>query len=285
MGWLILPYVWRSEVTRRPAWMVVSSGALPVKALVATFSLFALAAAPLCAQDPPAPLPPAVKKAPPVTEPPKQEPEKPPEVKKPVVLELGKQLPVPVALPDIDGTVHRSAQFAERVVVVNFWSTTCPIMRGWEGRLAAIQREYAGKGVVFLMVNSNESNREIDDGEPTEEGVKPYAKIRRYLADHELPYTVLVDHQSTIADLFGAKTTPDLFVFDTTGTLVYRGLIDDDSSGRKGEKATQFLRPVLDQLLAGEKVEPSETTPMGCGIKRPRAASGAGGERPRRRRG
>ena len=223
------------------------------------------------AQDPPKPVP----------ETPRQQPPKTPEAEKPVVLELGKTLPRAFELPDIDGNIHRSADFEGKVVVIDFWSTTCPISRGWEARLAAIRGEYAAKDVVFLFVNSNEGNGEIADQEPETEKDKPYQKVRNYLADHELPYTVLVDHQSRIADLFAARTTPDVYVFDTKGVLVYRGAIDDDSSGRKGEKATQYLRPTLDQLLAGEAVEPRQTESVGCAIKRP--ASSAGGQRRRRR--
>jgi peroxiredoxin len=244
----------------------------PLKALPITLVLAALAAAPVLAQTPPAPAPV-----------PAQDPQQDPEGKekaKPVLLELGKTLPKPIALPDIDGEVHRSQQYAGKVVVVNFWSTTCPIMKGWESRYAAIHRAYAEQGVVFLTINSNEGNGEIGDREPKKEGDLPYQKIRDHLKAHELPYEVLVDHQSQVADLFQARTTPDIFVFDSKGVLVYRGLIDDDPRGDKGEKTTHHLKTVLDALLAGEAVEPLATKPIGCGIKRPAAADGG-----RRRRG
>ena len=213
-------------------------------------------------------------------------PPKPPvrehETPKPEKLELGGKLPSPLALTDIDGEAVRSQALLGKVVVVNFWSFTCPIMKGWETRLKAIHDEYGAREVVFLMINSNEGNGEIGDREPAKEGDEPYAKIRGYLAERELPYRVLVDHGSKVADLFQAKTTPDVYVFDPKGVLVYRGLIDDDPRGNKGEKATQHLRGVLDALLAGEEVEPRATTPIGCGIKRP-AGADAGGRRGRGR--
>lgn len=207
---------------------------------------------------------------PPVAEQEKQEPAKP------QLLEVGGKLPAPLALADIDGETVRSQALLGKVVVVNFWSFTCPIMKGWESRLKAIHDEYGARDVVFLMINSNEGNGEIGDGKPAEEGAKPYAKIRGYLAEHELPYRVLVDQGSKIADVFQAKTTPDVYVFDPKGVLVYRGLIDDDPRGNKGEKTTHHLKTVLDALLAGEEVEPHATTPIGCGIKRPAAAGGTG---------
>lgn len=228
----------------------------------------ALACASLAAQEPaPAPKPTPV----PATQKPERKP-----------LALGERPAGMIALPDIDGTVHRSADFAEQIVVVCFWSTECPIMRAYEKRMTAVVTEYREKGVRFLMINSNESNREIadgpargDDGKPLPreaDAPKPYGKIRNYLADHELPYTVLIDHGSVVADAFRAKTTPDVYVFGKDGVLVYRGAIDDDAQGRKGDESTPYLRNVLDKLVAGETVEPSQTEPVGCTIKRPRAA-------------
>src|SRR5690606_4021716 len=103
-------------------------------------------------------------------------------------------------------------------------------------------------------------NGEIGDAEPKEPDGKPYSKIRSFLAKNELPYEVLVDQDGSIARLFQAKTTPHVYVFDKTGTLVYRGAIDDDANGKKAEDERQnHLRDVLDALLADDKVEPYET--------------------------
>jgi len=186
-----------------------------------------------------------------------------------------------IVLKDIDGKEHKVLDLKDKITVVNFWSMTCPIMKGWEDRLVAIQNEYTKKGVHFVTINSNEGNGEIGDDKNLEEGQKPYEKIRSYLKKNDLPYTVLVDKGSKVADVFAAQTTPDIFLFDKTGTLVYRGLIDDDARGSKGDKATQYLRDTLDALLAGDEVEVKETKPQGCSIKRPRGA----GNRQRRSRG
>lgn len=191
---------------------------------------------------------------------------------RPKLVELGQKLPRPISLPNIDGEVTRSGSLLGRIVVVNFWSITCPIMKGWESRLSAIHSEYSDKDVAFLMINSNAANGEIGDAEPKEPDGEPYAKIRNFLAKNELPYEVLVDQDGSIARLFQAKTTPHIYVFDKTGTLVYRGAIDDDANGKKAEDERQnHLRDVLDALLADEKVEPYETRQVGCAIKPARA--------------
>lgn len=189
----------------------------------------------------------------------------------PKVLALGAKVDPEIVLTDIDGKIWKTADLADHLTVVTFWSTTCPIMAGWEDTLSKIQADYADKGVDFVMINSNEGNGEIGDREPDGEA-KPYQKIRDHLAKKKLPYRVLPDHDSVVAEKFGAKTTPDVFVFNKKAELVYRGLIDDDLRGDKGDAATHYLRDTLDALLLGKFVRPSETKPHGCGIKKPRAA-------------
>jgi thiol-disulfide isomerase/thioredoxin len=196
------------------------------------------------------------------------------EKKKPKLV-LGQRMNFPVSLADLDGKVHSAENYLGKIVVVNFWSIQCPIMKGWEPRLKAIHEKYSEQGVVFLMVNSNEGNREIAQKTATEDR-KAYQNIRDYLKKRELPYTVLIDHDSKVANLFEAKTTPDIYVFDKRGRFVFRGLIDDDPRGSKGEKAKHYLIDLLDDLLVGEEVEPLATTPIGCSIKRPRTERGDG---------
>lgn len=182
-------------------------------------------------------------------------------------LALGMRANGGLTLKDIDGNEVKAKSLQGKITVVNFYSIQCPIQAAWDKRLAAVQKEFAPKDVVFLNINSNRT--EIGDTAPTpKEGEKAYGDIRSHLQDKDLPYRVLVDHGNVVADAFGAKTTPDLFVFGKDGKLVYRGLIDDDQRGDRGEKATRYLHDVVSQLVAGEKVEAFETKPAGCTIKR-----------------
>ncbi|MBK8978049.1 MAG: redoxin domain-containing protein [Planctomycetes bacterium] len=247
--------------------------------LSSTLTLFLLAAS-VAAQGVEPPAPPNVQDPQPQQE----------ERQEPQVVRLGDTVRATITLTDIDGIDHSTEDLAGKIVVVNFWSTRCPIMRGWESRYAAIHREYAERGVVFVTINANVGNGELQregaargaPAEPTEaEAKQPYPEIRAYLRANELPYTVLVDAECKVADLLQAKTTPDIFVFDGTGKLVYRGLIDDDLRQQKGEKAKHYLRDVLDVLLDEQKAkefEPFETRPEGCSIKRPAGEA----RRPRR---
>lgn len=243
-------------------------------AVALTFSLTGL----LFAQEPNRPNPPS----PPQPPQPAPATEKPQEPQAPKTISLGQRLPEATALKDIDGKEHKAADYKGKLVVLNFFSIQCPIQAAWDPTLAALQREYEAKGVVFLNIDSNTT--EIDKPVPEGEGAKPYAAIRAHLAKKELPYTVLVDHGNKVADLLQASATPHVFVFAKDGRLVYRGLIDDDQRRSKGDAAKRYLADTLDQLLAGAKVEPSETQPVGCSIKRARS-DGDGPGRGQRQRG
>jgi thiol-disulfide isomerase/thioredoxin len=217
--------------------------------------LSALAAAAL-AQDPV-----------PATKPANDAPAKEATTEQPKTLELGKRVPGTMVLEDIDGNEHKAASFMGKVTVVNFYSIQCPIQADWDPTLAAIQKKYSESGVVFLNVDSKVT--EFGEQPQKAEGdVKPYDKVRQHLKEQQLPYTVLVDHGNVFADFLQAQSTPHVFVFAADGKLVYRGLIDDDQKQTKGDKAKHHLTDLLDKLLAGEKVAPSETKPIGCSIKR-----------------
>jgi thiol-disulfide isomerase/thioredoxin len=190
-----------------------------------------------------------------------------PSGKGPKALSLGNRANGEIVLKDIDGKEHKAKSYMGKITVVNFFSIQCPIQQAIDERLAEIQNEFTKKDVVFLNIDSNVS--EIGETPPAaKDGKKPYDNIRSHLEANDLPYTVLVDHGNVVADAFGAKTTPDVFVFGKDGKLVYRGLIDDDARGQKGDDAKRHLRDVLTKLCAGEKVEAFETPPQGCTIKR-----------------
>lgn len=195
---------------------------------------------------------------------------------KPAPLEMGKRLDGATLLPDIDGKMHKAKDYQGKIVVLNFWSTTCPVMKGYEATVSDLQAKYGKEGVVFLMVNSNEGNGEIADAKPANDKAKPYQSIRDYLKTKKLDRTVLIDHNCVLADQLGAKTTPDIFVFDKSGRLSYRGLIDDDARGKKGDDANHHLADALDALIAGNSVSIQKTEPQGCSIKRPKKAQSEG---------
>ncbi len=147
-----------------------------------------------------------------------------------------------------------------------------------DGRLAEIQKEFESQGVVFLHIDSNVT--EIGKEAPAADGEKKsYENIREHLAEKKLPFRVFVDHGNKVADLFGATSTPHVYVFDTKGKLVYRGLVDDDQRGNKLEGRTNYLRDTVDKLASGVEVTAFSTKEVGCSIKR--VDGGGKGRRPR----
>lgn len=244
--------------------------------MLSRFALLSCLAVPLIAQDPP-PRPSPAPVSDPLPDAPKAQ-EKPAE--KPKVLELGQRLDGSTTLLDIDGKPQKAQDLMGQITVVNFYSIQCPVQAAWDGRLAQIQKDLADKGVTFLHIASNQTEIGAEPQKATGDS-KPYDNIRQHLAKKELPYRVLVDHGNKVADLFGATSTPHVYVFGKDGRLVYKGLVDDDQRDQKADSRQNHLRDVLGKLLQGEKVEPFATKEVGCSIKRVGTGNPQGGRRPR----
>lgn len=244
--------------------------------MLSRFVFLSFLAVPLIAQVPP-PRPSPAPVSDPLSDAPKAQ-EKPAE--KPKVLELGQRLDGSTTLLDIDGKEQKAKDLMGQITVVNFYSIQCPVQAAWDGRLAQIQKDLADKGVTFLHVASNVTEIGAEPTKGTDDS-KPYDNIRQHLAKKELPFRVLVDHGNKVADLFGATSTPHVYVFGKDGRLVYKGLVDDDQRDQKAETRQNHLRDVLGKLLKGEKVEPFATKEVGCSIKRVNAGGQQGGRRQR----
>ena len=115
--------------------------------------------------------------------------------------------------------------------------------------------KYKGQDVVWLAINTT-ADKTAEDNKTSAEA-------------WSISYPILTDKTSQVAQAYGAKTTPHMFIIDKDGKLVYNGAIDDDSSadGTKGDKATNYVAKALDEVLAGKPVTQAETKPYGCGVK------------------
>jgi peroxiredoxin len=158
------------------------------------------------------------------------------------------------SLPDTDGT-EQSPNGAPATVVV-FTCNHCPYALAWQGRLEDAARDYAERGVRFLAINSNDSERYPRDS---------YEAMQARVASEEWPLPYLHDSSQEVARSYGAKTTPDVFVLDSERRLRYRGAPDADYDDESQRAA--WLRDALDAVLAGDEPERVETAPVGCSIK------------------
>ncbi|MCZ6678698.1 MAG: thioredoxin family protein [Candidatus Poribacteria bacterium] len=140
--------------------------------------------------------------------------------------------------------------------VVMFIATQCPVSNNYNERMVKLYNDYKDKGVQFIGINSNKQEA-IDE-------------IAEYNKAHGFEFAVLKDAGNKIADYFGAKRTPEVYLLDENLTLRYHGAID--SSEHEPETATPYLRETLNLVIAGEEIpdEMKETKVFGCTIKRVR---------------
>ena len=141
--------------------------------------------------------------------------------------------------------------------LVVFTCNHCPYAKAWESRIVTLANEYSKKGVGAILINSNDPAVAKDD---KYEDMQARAKE----AGMKVPYAV--DETSGIARAFGAEKTPEAFLFDAKGKLVYHGTIDDnDKEADKVQK--KYLKDALESVLTGKAVPAAETKALGCGIK------------------
>ena len=150
-----------------------------------------------------------------------------------------------------------SAKTAKGLLVI-FSCNTCPYVRLSESRIKEYTDLCAQKGVGAILVNSNEAQRGEDDS---------MDEMKKYYADQKLTCYYTVDTKSELADAFGATRTPQCFLFDKDGVLVYKGAIDDNVKDPKAVKQF-FLKDAISAVADGKKPAVTESKSIGCTIKR-----------------
>ena len=157
-------------------------------------------------------------------------------------------------LPDTEGATHT---LDGQPTAVIFTCNHCPYALAWHDRILDVAREYGERGVRVLLINPNDAERYPRDSYE--------AMQKRVRDDGGWPAPYLRDESQEVADAYGAKTTPDVFVVDADGRLRYRGAPDEDY-GDESQNAA-WLRGALDAVLDGADPAPAETKPVGCSIK------------------
>ena len=167
------------------------------------------------------------------------------------------------SLQDQDGKTHKLSDYKGKVVVLEMFNQGCPyVVRHHKAKtMTNLADKYKGQEVVWLAVNPT-SGKTAEDNKTSAEA-------------WGISYPILSDTSTTVAQQYGAKTTPQMYIIDKEGKLVYNGAIDDDPSadGTKGDKATNYVAKALDEVLAGKPVSVAETKPYGCGVKYKKADS------------
>jgi thioredoxin-related protein len=181
-------------------------------------------------------------------------------------IKIGKQAPLKdKKLQNIDANSYSLVDLKkEKGLLVIFSCNTCPFVvgnekfAGWEVQYNDLSSLADSLGVGMTLINSNEGKRENEDSFDA-------MKIRGREKGYTMSY--LLDTNSEMADAFGAKTTPHVYLFDADLKLVYTGSIDNSWDGQRTEDLP-FLENALKELSNGSKISTKESLPRGCSIKR-----------------
>src|SRR5881398_3740990 len=166
-------------------------------------------------------------------------------------------------LPDASGKTHSLSEYKGKYVVLEWFNPDCPFVKKHYGsdNMQKLQQDYTSKGVVWLTVDSNAAGTE---GNITAEQAQ---KIMKSWNTHQT--ALLLDPESKVAKLYGAKNTPNMVIINPEGKIVYEGAIDSKASPNPADipSSTNYVKVALDESLAGKPVTTSTTKPYGCSVK------------------
>lgn len=175
-------------------------------------------------------------------------------------LPIGAPIPkAEIKMKDISGKdVSLQEAKTGKGLLVMFSCNTCPYVIKNQERTAEVCKYAKSLGIGVALLNSNEAKRTDDD---SFEDMKSYAKDQGY------NWYYLVDNNSALADAFGANRTPECFLFNAEGKLVYHGAIDDNPSDASAV-SRKHLIVAIDEMNGGKDVSVKESRSVGCSIKR-----------------
>src|SRR5947199_959851 len=167
------------------------------------------------------------------------------------------------SLADAKGQTHSLAQYKGKYVVLEWFNPECPFVKKHYGsdNMQKLQQEYTGKGVVWLTVDSNA---------PGSEGNITADQAKKIMDSWKTKQTALVlDPESKIAKLYGAKNTPNIVIVGPDGKIVYEGAIDSKATPNPADipTSTNYVKAALDEALGGKPVSNAQTRPYGCSVK------------------
>ena len=177
----------------------------------------------------------------------------------PTALAIGKTAPMADAkMANVDG---KSLSIADakgaKGTLVIFTCNSCPWVQAWESRIAELGNTFSKQGIGVIAINSNDPSIKPDDDMPA------MAERAKKLG---LAFPYVMDATSDVARAFGATRTPEAFLFDAKGQLVYHGAVDDNAK-EPAKVTAKYLNDALVATAAGKAVVTAETKSLGCSIK------------------
>jgi len=167
------------------------------------------------------------------------------------------------SLPSSGGKTVKLTDYKGKTVVLEWLNHGCPFVRKHydSKNMQELQKKYTAKGVAWLSVISSAPGKQGHSSASVAEAEKK--------TNNSAATAILLDEKGEVGKLYGAKTTPHMYVIDAKGSLVYMGAIDDNSSADPADVKTakNFVSAALDASLAGNKVQTSQTEAYGCSVK------------------
>jgi peroxiredoxin len=173
-------------------------------------------------------------------------------------LNIGDKAPsTSVKMKNVDGSEVSIADVTGKEgTLVIFSCNHCPFVKAWQDRIASIGNAAKGKGVGVIVINSNDPASYPEDS---------FTEMQARAKQLGFTFPYVVDATSGVARSFDATRTPEAFLFDKDGKLVYHGAIDD--SQKVDQVSQHFLQDAIDAATAGKDIPVKETKFVGCGIK------------------
>lgn len=166
-------------------------------------------------------------------------------------------------LMDSNGQKHSLSDYKGKLVVLEWFNPDCPFVKKHynSGNMPNLQKQYTSKGVVWLSINSSAEGKQ---GSYTPQEFNQFVKDKG-----AAPTAVLLDADGKVGHLYGAQTTPHMFIIDPKGILIYQGAIDDTPSTDIADikTAKNYVSAALDAAMSGKPVAVNTTKSYGCSIK------------------
>jgi hypothetical protein len=164
---------------------------------------------------------------------------------------------------DSKGKTHELSEYKGKYVVLEWHNQGCPYTKKHydSGNMQTLQKKWTGEGVVWLTVISSA---------PGQQGFVTAGEENSYLFKmHAAPTAALLDPEGKIGHLYNAKTTPDMFIIDPTGKLIYDGAIDDHATFDTSDISTSknYVSEALSEAMQGKPIATPHTQPYGCSVK------------------
>ncbi|MGH7731716.1 MAG: thioredoxin family protein [Candidatus Eiseniibacteriota bacterium] len=177
----------------------------------------------------------------------------------PRALAIGKAAPMAdLRMVGVDGkSVSIIDAKGTKGTLVVFTCNSCPWVKAWESRIAELGNTYAKQGIGVIAINANDPKAKPEDDMPA-------MQARAKALGLAFPY--VMDATSDVARAFGATRTPEAFLFDAAGKLVYHGAVDDNAH-KPDQVSARWLNDALAATVGGKAVATRETKSLGCTIK------------------